>query len=160
MAYPPLSFGPALGNFKPQSSPAAKPQTVSTPNLAGAAADASTILGQHNVGMSDQMQLMPQFNSLNSNLNQGNHFGSYQDLMGLMGSLKKHNPALPGALSPVIQKHFGSAAGGYGPQLWQAANTWHGMVGDPARFTGLAAGVAPGVLQAAGGFGGLGGLAG
>lgn len=110
------------------------------------AQDLHQILGQYNVPEADRWQLMSGFNQLQQASNSGDYLGAYNHMMGLQGKLKGYNPALPGAISPFLEKH----QGGWAPTLWNAGSAWHNMVGDPGRFAQLAGSLAPGVLQASG----------
>lgn len=114
--------------------------------------DLSGIFNQHNVTDStQQLELMNRMRGLQSKFSGGNYMDAYQDTMGLIGDLQKQHPNLPAALSPFLEKHSPGSA----PTAWNMAQGWHNMIGTPEKFTQLMGGLAPNLLRAAGGMGGM-----
>lgn len=113
------------------------------------------VFDQHKVPLGQQLNFANQAKGLQGQLSQGNYLQAYPGVMQMIGDMKKQDPNLPSAVSPLLEKHYGVS-----PMAWNVARGWHGMVGTPQGFAGTMSALAPGLLRGAGNAGGAVGVLG
>ena len=91
--------------------------------------------------------------SLRQNYQQGNHLGSWFDLMQTRRLADQSGSA--DSLSPLFE-----AQGGWAPTAWDASGWVNRTIGTPQQFAGVLGGFAPGLMRGVGSVAGLPGLIG
>jgi hypothetical protein len=105
----------------------------------------------------DFQRLAQHGQGLQSSLQAGNYLSAWPQLMEARRTVDAY-PGLAGQLRPHLGRISGNALGGWEPYLWDASGMANQYFGSPERFAQSFGALAPGVMKAVGGVGGLPGL--